>query len=338
VLELALVVLARASVPVHWDAPQGCASEQEFARRVAAQAETAEQDAASLSVAVTVRQRPDGRWTLVLDLRSDEQIDHRELEGESCDAVVDAAALIVALRLAAQPEAIVPAPLEPEAGAEMAEAGAARTPAPPQPAPPVRASTQPIATRTEVARRREAEPVSGWIALASGPALGVLPGVGAAIGAEGGVQGRRFRAGASVRAYPLRTVPHPAVDGVSGRFDLVTAGVLGCGMPVVRRVAFPLCARVDAGGLRGVGLGAVTQPSPRWRAWAGAAVSAGVAWRIVRSVAPLLGVEGVVSLVRPAYSTGGVAQPLFQGGGAGFRAWLGIEVHFGPRKSGAPQT
>jgi hypothetical protein len=334
VLGVVLGWVVATGLPVEWDAPEGCASAGEFVARVVAQAEAVE--GAEFSVAVRVRQRPDQRWALVLDLEGGGGVDHREIEGETCEAVVDAAALIVALRLveAAERGDLVP----PVAPAEPPQTTPESATIEPTPAPP-KTSTTPAAAIADESSRRPARP-SGWIAIGAGAALGVLPSVGAGVSADGGVQGRFWRVGVSVRGFPARVVDHPTASGVRGRFDLVEAGVLGCGMPTVRRVAFPLCARVDAGALRGIGNGAVATPRPRWSPWIGVAASATVAWRIVRQVAPFVSAEGVVGALRPAYSVGGEQEPLFQAGRAGFRAWVGVEFHvqFAPRKSGAPQT
>jgi hypothetical protein len=345
VLGLALVLLG---LPVQWDAPQGCASAEEFERRVLAQTDAAIDDTSAIAVAVTVRERPGGRWIVLLDLDGE---DVREIEGESCDAVVDAAALIVSLRLveAARGDVVPPAddPTpegasdDPREGAEPGTREGARTRT-------EAVSREPVSREaaTREGSRDDARPnaIGGFLAVAAGPALGVLPRVGAGVSLEGGVQGRWWRAGASLRAFPVRTAPHPTLADVRGRFDLVVAGVLGCGVPVVRRVSFPLCARVDVGGLRAVGEGDVTDPRPRWSPWVGLAASAGVSWRVVRQVAPFVAIEGVASLYRPSFSVGGVADPLFQAGAGGFRAWAGLELHFGsagqfgPRKSVPAQT
>ena len=337
-LGLALVLLG---LPVQWDAPQGCASAEAFERRVLEQTDAEIDDASVIAVAVTVRERPGGRWIVLLDLEGE---DVREIEGESCEAVVDAAALIVSLRLveAARGDVVPPAEVEGVPSSEGSRAGGERT----RMEPP---REEPAVARDPVTRQRprddpRAPAIAGFLAVAAGPALGVLPRVGAGVTLDGGLQGRWWRAGASVRAFPVRTTPHPSVADVDGRFDLVVAGVLGCGVPAVRRVSFPLCARVDVGGLRAIGEGDVTAPSARWSPWVGVSASAGVAWRVVRRVAPFVAVEGVASLYRPSFSVGGVADPLFQTGAGGFRAWAGLELHFGrdgqlgPRKSGAAQT
>jgi hypothetical protein len=329
VLGLALVLLG---LPVHWDAPQGCASAEEFVRRVLEQTDAEVDDTSAIAVAVTVRERPGGRWIVLLDL---DGVDAREIEGESCDAVVDAAALIVSLRLveAARGDVVPPAE-DPTPGAgsddpregpdvsEVGSRGGSRTSSEVVP--------REVVPREGAREDMRSNAIAGFLAIAAGPALGVLPRVGAGVSLDGGVQGRWWRAGASVRAFPVRTAPHPTVADVRGRFDLVVAGVLGCGQPAVRRVSFPLCARVDVGGLRAIGEGDVTDPRPRWSPWVGLAASVGVSWRIVRQVAPFVAVEGVASLYRPSFSIGGVADPLFEVGAGGFRAWAGIELHFGP--------
>lgn len=167
----------------------------------------------------------------------------------------------------------------------------------------------------------------GWVALGGGVALGILPGVGGAVALEGGVDGPRWQAGLSVRGFPLREVNHPQTSMISGRFDLVTAGALGCGVPGVRRVSFPLCGRVELGALRGLGQGAVTVPRPQWSLWAGLAASAAIRWRVLRWLAPFVALEGQVALLRPGFTVGTVPGTLFEAGLFGLRAWGGIALH-----------
>ncbi len=50
-----------------------------------------------LSASVEVEERGDDRWTLTLEVRRGEALDVRTVHGESCEAVVEAAALIVSL-------------------------------------------------------------------------------------------------------------------------------------------------------------------------------------------------------------------------------------------------
>lgn len=320
-------------MPVDWDVPPGCASAESFVDRVLAQADVPEPSA--LSIAVSVRRLPGDRWRLALALEGEAGIDRREIEGESCEAVVDAAALIVSLRLveAAQQRDVVPpaAPVEPS----PTEPAAAEPP-PSSAGSPAAEPKIAVAPRPEIAFARRRTAPHGWLAASAGPALGILPGVGAGVSLDGGVQGELWRVGASVRALPVRRVTHPDRDEIEGRFDLVHGGVLGCGMPSVRRVAFPICARLDAGAIRGVGEGEGVSPNPRWSPWVGVAGSAAIAWRVTRFVAPFVGAEGVVGLVRPPFTVGGEPAPLYRAGRAGFRAWAGIEIHlrFRPKKTG----
>lgn len=166
----------------------------------------------------------------------------------------------------------------------------------------------------------------GWVALGGGLALGILPGVGGAVALEGGVDGPRWQAGLSVRGFPLREVNHPEAAAISGRFDLITAGALGCGVPGIRRLTFPLCGRVELGALRGQGQGAVTVPRPRWSVWAGLAASAALSWRVLRWLAPFVALEGQVGLVRPGFTVGTVPGTLFEAGRLGLRAWGGFQL------------
>jgi hypothetical protein len=115
---------------------------------------------------------------------------------------------------------------------------------------------------------------------------------------------------------------------VSGRFDLVTAGAIGCGRLHAGRFSFPLCGLVEAGGLRGVGQGAVADPQPGFTPWAGLGLEAAASWRALRWLAPFVALQGTVGLIRPGFTVGGVAGTIYEAGPVGMGALAGIEIRF----------
>ena len=160
-----------------------------------------------------------------------------------------------------------------------------------------------------------------------GVALGVLPGVGGAVGLEGGMQGRWWRAGLAVHGAPVRRRDHPDNADVQGRFDLVSGEALGCGVPAAGPVVFPLCGRVALGAIRGVGRGEVDAPNPRTTLWSGIGGSVGAAWRVTRLVAPFVSTQVLATLRDTAFSVGTVPGAVHDTGSVAFRAWLGVELH-----------
>lgn len=359
-LALGMLLLGPAALPgsLRWDAPPGCPGRAEVLARARAQSESGPPaDAPAMTGAV--RRGEDGRWWLDLEIYGPRSVSRRTMEGESCEALADAAALIIAMRWVASPGSTspsgdarddlpsVPPPVEiDEALVEPDLAGDEREgPVAPTVAP---TPVEEILFEPEVEPRGplaaadgSSSPApallpgwGGWLSVGGGVALGILPGAGGAVALEGGLEGRRWRAGLSGRGFPVRVQQHPQVQTVSGRFDLLTGGALGCGVLGGRPLAFPLCGRVEVGAVRGRGRGAVTQSQVRWSPWAGLVASAAVSWRALRFIAPFLAVEGVVGVVRPGFSVGTAPGTLYQMGRFGVRAWVGLELFLrkGPQK------
>jgi hypothetical protein len=321
---------------VEWDAPGGCPGEAAFVQAVESEVDLAaeEGDLAMLTARITIVELDDGRWRLTMVLASEDRSDDRTFEDDSCEAVVETAAVVVSLRVielvrtpavVPEPTAISssePPPAEESTGPARVEP-ARREPAsslfeaneywdaPPEPGQHIRAGT----------------PVGGWLAVQGGLALGVAPGVGGAVGLEGGVTGARWRVGVALHGAPLRRREHPQDGAVRGRFDLVTAQVLGCGVPSAGPVLFPLCGRLAAGAIHGVGEGAIERPEPGWSPWIGLGGTAGAAWRATRWLAPFVSAELLATLRGSSFSVGSVPGTLHETGPVAFRAWAGLEFH-----------
>ena len=344
------LVLAAPLLRVDWDAAPGCPSREDFIRRVEAESDLRVEDAAApvLTAEVAIRPLDDARWRLTMLLRPggsvDEPTDERRLEADTCDAVVEAAALVVSMRIVElapqsgperEPQLVpelTPDPSGPRREPERRSTRDDRTALPREAqdeAPPPLLEDPEIGSRASAERREAPQPrdLGGWLGAQGGLALGVLPGVGGAVGLEGGLEGDHWRAGVAIHGAPVRRAEHPQAHAVRGRFDLVAAEVIGCGVPSVKRVGFPLCGRFSAGGIRGVGAGDVALPTPRWVDWLGLGGSVGVSWRITRNVAPVFAAEALASLRRPSFSVGSRPGTLYRTGPVAFRAWLGIEIH-----------
>ena len=321
---------------VEWTAPADCPEQDVFVERVAEEADQQVDDADEpvLRAVVVIEELVEGRWKLSLDVEGAER---RQFEGDTCAAVVEAAVVVVAVRVVALvseessvPEPPAPAvPEAPDGEVDTTQPDAEPVPAPAEPESepepePEPEENPPISSRPPPRRR---EGVGGWFALQGGVALGVLPGVGGAVGLEGGVRGKWWRAGLAVHGAPLRRRDHPQDATVRGRFDLVSAEALGCGVPEAGPVVFPLCGRVALGAVRGIGEGEVESPQPRTSFWGGLGGSAGAAWRVTRSIAPFVSAEVLATLRDTSFSIGTLPGAVHETGAVAFRAWLGIEFH-----------
>lgn len=310
---------------VEWDAPHGCPSEAAFSQMVEAEVEVqASADAPPILAAAVKIERLAEQWRLELQLRRGDVVDSRSFEAESCDAVVQAAALVVSMRLVEW----MPQPPDEPASEPVPEPPPALplTSGPLEDEPPpteIPMSSDP----PESAQHRPVFELGGWLGMHGGLAFGVAPGVGGAASLEGGLKGRSWRAGVAMQAMPRRSQSHPNRADIIGRFDLVQAELLGCGVPAAGPVEFPVCGRVAGGGLRAAGEGAVTRSEPAWGAWWGLGASAAVAWHVTDRLAPAFTLEALAPLRDWSFSVGSVPGDLYVTGPVALRAWLGLEIH-----------
>ena len=333
-LSAALLLLAPL-VDVAWDVPASCPSQEVFEAMVLARANVeAPASPATTRASVRVREIGPERWSLALTIERGADHEERDYEAETCAGVIEAAAVLVSLRVVewSASEPLVPKPeLQPEPKAPASEppTEAAPTlvvPELPPAQPPVPETTE-VPVEAAVVPRRSVE-LGGWLGAHGGVGFGVAPGVGGSLTVEGGVQGRRWRAGLAVQTTPRQFGDHPDAPGVRGRFDVVLAEALACGMPNAGRVSFPLCARVAGGGLRGIGRGAVTTTEAAWGAWWGVGGSAGLSAALTPRLAAVGTVEALASLRPWVFSVGGVSGLLHQTGPIALRGSLGLELIF----------
>lgn len=313
-------------VELEWDAPASCPSAAVFEEKVRAQADVRTEAEAPplLRASVVIRELGAAQWELSLSMEREGETEARAFEGESCEAVTEVAATLVSLRVV---EWIEVAPLVPEPEAPVESRPE------PQPAPrwEPEVGPSPVETRTPEAVRPESVPqpveLGGWLSILGGVALGVAPGVGGAVGIEGGLEGQWWRAGVAVQTTPRRLRPHPNDPDVRGRFDVLLAEALGCGVPRAGPVEFPICGRFAAGGMRANGEGEVGRSEPAWGGWWGMGGSAAAVWHVTERWAPVLSVEALAPLREWSYSVGGVPGTLHQTGAVALRAWAGLEIH-----------
>lgn len=277
-----------------------------------------------LKASVVIRELGAAKWELSVRIEGEGGDEERTFEGESCDAVAEVAATLVSLRVVEWIDSASLVP-EPEAPVEST----------PQPEPRLRREPEPklapIEAPSPQTLRRESVPqpaeLGGWLSILGGVALGVAPGVGGAVAIEGGLQGQWWRAGFALQTTPRRFRPHPNNSAVRGRFDVLIAEAVGCGVPRAGRVEFPICGRFAAGGMRANGEGEVGRSEPAWGGWWGVGGSAAAVWHVTERWAPVLSVEALAPLREWSYSVGGVPGTLHQTGAVALRAWAGLELH-----------
>ena len=208
---------APAQVPgltLSWQAPPGCPSQAQVENAVlAGRLDREAAPGRQVSAEVVVEQRGDKTFRAVLTTRAPEGRGTRELEGESCDAIASASAVVLALAL--------DPPTEPAPQA---------APVDPKPAPVNRAPPRPLLWR-------------GYAHAFGGGVLRALPEpapwFGLGIGAQRGVWDVEL----VVSLAPSQTAPLSTPAGATASISLLGAQALGCYAPVLSgSIALEVCA------------------------------------------------------------------------------------------------
>lgn len=253
-------------------------------------------------------------FALALRVRSDTGVRERTISASDCGALVEIAAVVIAV--AVDPSASLLPEHEPTP-----------EPAPPQTtAPPQRAAIVPP-PRARRSPRRRSRP-TGTLGALAGVGLGIVPGPTAVVGGGGGVRWPHARLDLAVEHAVARSARQDAGRGVEVR--VLAARAHGCWVPTAGRVVeFPLCAGVVAGVARGRGFG-VPRVETRRAPWVGLHAQAGLL------IAPLPGrrwfafgpmVRLQAPLVRPAFTLDGFGVA-YRTRAAGFVAALAVELRF----------
>ena len=304
--------------PVHleWTAPEECPTASEIEAGVQRLLGVESQASAStpLDVSASARRGAGGLWLGEVETRLGSKVGRRSIQTESCRAVADATALIVALML--DPDAVAahrrPAVPGPTAGAAP-PASSSRPPRPAGSPPPVvtLASPSPPTARGAAEARAGGDAtgrVSVWLAALSALDLGTLPhaafgaGLAAGIGFRHSTLGVGFGDFAKVSTSIAGTTP-----AAGGNFRLLAAWVAAC--PAVGTGAFDwgACARFELESMSGsgFGVGRPTRNSFRW-----AAVGGGLLGRLHlnRALSIPLEVGLVVPLATPNFTLKGLTQ------------------------------
>lgn len=286
---LAPWLLALASSDLDWRAAPGCPDAHEVSERLGAMLSPEAVAAIGRTrISVDVLQRGP-HWEARIYLDDGRGPSERSFAATSCDAVTDAALLLIAMaidpRFGGAPVP-VPEPVE-----------SIDPPAPVEPAP-AELTIAPASTPAPAKRR-----VQGLIGASAGVGFAVMPRAAAVLRLGGGVVLGRVALLLDAQAWLPRGLDSQSNPAVGARASAWTLGPRGCVFAVARRrVALPLCVGAHGGQIVAQGTGAL-QPRRRAAPWGHASVGAGaVVW-----VVPRLGlgveVEALVPWVRPAFAT-----------------------------------
>jgi hypothetical protein len=153
--------------------------------------------------------------------------------------------------------------------------------------------------------------------------LGTFDTVRGGVWLGAGVVGRRFRVDFALHWLAPRRI-RPFDDAPSTGVTLQQGGatVRGCVVPTNGALSFAACAGIDAGFVRGRGIGLGT-PSTTWAPWVALDVGPELSWYSRRRIGVWASVDALVSLVRPRWSVrdlGEVAEA----------RWVGLRLLLGP--------
>ncbi|MEM7152518.1 MAG: hypothetical protein AAF799_06740 [Myxococcota bacterium] len=273
-----------------WEAPASCPDASTIEARVAALTAGQEHGEGTLEIVGRVQEQGAG-FVLTLTTTLRETSGERQLQSTRCAELAETVALVVAVSL--DPTVSGSAPRKDET--EESEAGVPDPSEEAQAEEPqeVRPSRTTSSTPERSERRR---PARRWnrpgpiLRAGVGPEWGALPGITAGLRLAIGMGWPSLRVMVVGSYLTPRRDEGPPPSAALHQQGMV--GVLGCGVPRVGAWAWPLCAGIEAGGVRIDGRG-LQQPRTFVGPWLGPVASAGVVRRVGR-VGLWLDVEGVV--------------------------------------------
>ncbi len=315
--------LAWSSPPVQlaWSAPSGCPDAAHVRRELERLLDEpiATEAPPRFTARASVEQGDDGRWHLRLSMALDEA--ERTLEGDTCEELADATALIIAL--AVDPVGVAARAGQPAAPHTADETAAVE--APPSPVTPVPRSPRVAAA---VVRDPEAPPSTKtrWRGRASGIVDGMaLPRAAPGIAVAGIAELGAGRAELTV-AYLFSERATLADRSAGGDISLLAGGARLCGLPIRGTYEAGACMGFEGGVMMADAFG-VTAPGSGSAPWLAPQVSVLGSYALTDRLALQLALDGLVPLARKRFVLADIGEvyrpPRFT-----FRAGLGLEVEF----------
>ncbi|MCY1059112.1 hypothetical protein [Nannocystis sp. SCPEA4] len=342
---------------VQWIAPAGCPTREALLAGIAARRGRELEPGLARVVARTTVVAP-RRYRLELELDIRGRRENRALVARTCAALVDGAALLIALAVDGEldPTAASPAPPPPgPVAGEIAPEPAAQLEPPPEPVVPPVSSPEPTVPPAPGSSPEPAQPASpapaappvGPLDLASADPMppsrprpggflrlhglgefGALPQPTGGVGLAGGLLWPWFRL--ELQANYLAPRPVERLQ-TRVRASLFAAAVLGCvRLGGRRRFEFPVCLGLEAGGLAGVADGPSGHRTAIGR-WLAATGGLGAIVRVHPRVALFAFLQGLAAFQRGTFVLTAPKEdrPLFDPGIGSGRLALGVELRFG---------
>jgi hypothetical protein len=323
---------ASAETPeLRWDAPAGCPTQAALRAtldQVLARVDPKRRRALKLRAHARVTETGPARFSLDLEITTDEGKSQRHVDAATCAELADATTLLISM-------------VDPAAAAEAEQLRAERSPEPtpeptsssnptptPTPSPeteprPEPATEPPPETAKETAKETATEPSTEALPLPPPeepgtrphPLQGVLgvdlalgraglPSFGAGFGLHLGVLRRHLRGELFARYHLPRTQALAGLGELEAavRYQLGVGGVRGCGLgSVARRVELFGCLGAELGAMRGEGIG-LPVSAAHTGLWAALLVTPGLAARLTPWLAVVARGDLGVALARPRFT------------------------------------
>ncbi len=296
-----------------WEAPSECPASEAVERAVdqALDITVRSDQRFVIDTRVRVRQTDNGKLAMWLVMELDGTRGERRLEADTCDELVNAAAQIIAIAVDVQARNASRASdtSPPPPGDESAVVPTSPPPPVPEPvAPPVAqpgppapsADGPPAAPSVPAPSTSPAPKVRLGARATAGAGFSVLPGPTFVAEVALGLSGRHFRGEAAGSYFAPREIETDATPRARGEFQLGTAMLRGCGVPPpVGPVAFPLCASVEVGAMRGKGVGTAIDEKVAHALFMAVRLGPAVAWSMTPRVGLWLAGEVMIPFLRP---------------------------------------
>jgi hypothetical protein len=276
-----------------WDAPPEGPTKDVVLARV--RERRADRPFRRIEAEAVVEPSRDGAWQLRLWVKGDDGVAEREIEAQTCDALADAAATMLAVAateeriVAPVPPVVVPAP------APMVSTEPAPVSAPVDVRAPERASS--AATRSTPPRipRPRAR-----IAAFGGVDHGAVPSTGGTIGGEVGVHWTHVR----VSAFGLHAITRRVSSGdAEARHWLGAGGLSICGVAPLAAFEVGGCGAIEAGALGSRGTRGRALDEQR-TLWVAGSLGALGGWRFARRWSLFVRVDAVIPVLRHRFFVG----------------------------------
>lgn len=300
-------------VELRWTAPGDCPSKEDVEAELQALTDgtVTVVDEAPTLVDATVSEAAEG-FRLQLRVERRGVVETQSMESKTCDTLARAVVLVAGVDLSQPADPTPPARTADPPPLPLVES-------PPEP------RDEPVATSNSSASREPTEHPAAPIhddttppnvrvvlGMEAGPSLGLVPNITAALIGSVGVRMHDVQLDVSGFHHFEASEGVARSARIAGR--LSGGAARGCWVPDIDNFEFPLCGGFALAALRTSPSANVQSPRTLSDLWAGATLSAAVAWRIRERFAATLRLEGAASLRRPGvhWTVDGEERPVFR--------------------------